>query len=55
VRVAADGRNAHVKLAQLKGSHPAKILLHLNGLAGRDEGLPLPVDRDVDQDVTFGG
>ncbi|MCX6896509.1 MAG: hypothetical protein NTZ16_13625, partial [Verrucomicrobia bacterium] len=49
VRVAKDGWSARLKLAQLKGSKPAKIVLHLNGLTGKPETVSLPTDRDVNQ------
>ena len=49
VRVSADGGSAHLKMAQLKGSKPAKVVLHLDGLTGKPETVELPTDRDLDQ------
>ncbi len=54
VRVSDDGRSARVRLAQLKGSRPNRVLLHLEGLAARNETLELPVDRDAEQEVALG-
>ncbi|HXQ81766.1 MAG TPA: hypothetical protein VN775_10660 [Opitutaceae bacterium] len=52
--VAGDGRSARVKMRQLTGSRPARVMLHLDGLAGKSEPIELPVDRDVEQSVAFG-
>jgi hypothetical protein len=52
VRVSDHGRSARLKLAQLKGSKPAKIVLHLDGLTGKAETVTLAVDRDVDRSFT---
>jgi hypothetical protein len=52
VTVSADGKSAVLKLAALKGRRPAKIVVHLAGLTGRDATLELPTDRDVEQTIT---
>lgn len=49
VCVSDDGRSAHLKMTQLKGSKPVKVVLHLDGLAGKPGTLELPTDRAVDQ------
>jgi hypothetical protein len=49
VHVADDGQRARLKMAQLKGIKPAKIVLHLDGLTGKLGMVELPTDRDVDQ------
>jgi hypothetical protein len=54
IRVANDGRSARVKMKQLTGRPPSRIRLHLAGLAGKDEVIDLPTDRDVVQSVAFG-
>jgi hypothetical protein len=48
IRVADDGQTAQVKMAQLKGSQPTKIVLHTDGLTGKAGTVELPTDRDVD-------
>jgi hypothetical protein len=53
VRVAGDGQNAQVKMRQLSDSAPAKVALHLDGLAGKSEVIALPTDRDVIQSITL--
>jgi hypothetical protein len=53
VRVANDGRSASVKMKQLTGRPPSRIRLHLAGLAGKDEVIDLPTDRDVVQSVAL--
>ena len=54
VRVADDGHSARFKMKQLTGLSPARIVLHLDGLAGRNEVTELATDHDVDQSITFG-
>ena len=49
VRVADDGRSVRLKLRELKGNRPAKIVLHLSNLAGQSKTVELPTDRNVDQ------
>ena len=49
--VAPDGKTARLKVARLKGPGPARIVLHLAGLTGRDQTLELPTDRDIDQTI----
>jgi hypothetical protein len=51
VRIAGDGRSALVKMKELTGHRPAKVMLHLDGLAGKNAAIELPTDRDVDQSV----
>ena len=53
VMVAGDGHSAKVKLGELKGRHPAKIVLHFEGLTGQAKTVELPVDRSVDQTFTW--
>ncbi|MGC8642697.1 MAG: hypothetical protein ACP5XB_22800 [Isosphaeraceae bacterium] len=51
LRVAADGKSARLKIGKLTGSRPARIVLHLAGLAGRDRTIDLPTDRDIDETI----
>jgi hypothetical protein len=51
--VSADGKTARLRVAQLKGQTPTRIVLHMAGLTGRDQTLELPVDRSVDQTVAL--
>jgi len=47
IRVANDGHSARLKLKQLTGRTPAKVVLHLGGLTGRSGSVELPNDRDT--------
>lgn len=53
VTVSGDGHSAELKLKQLTGQRPTRIVLHLKGLAGRDETLELPTDRDVSKSISL--
>jgi GH15 family glucan-1,4-alpha-glucosidase len=48
LRAAADGRTVRLKMSELNGSKPARIVLHLQGLTGKDETESLPAQGDVD-------
>lgn len=52
VRGSDDDQSVRLKMAQLKGSKPAKIVLHLDGLTDKAETVELVTDRDVDQSFT---
>jgi len=52
VRMSDDGRTARLRMAELKGRKPAKIVLHLNGLKGVAETALLPLNGDVDYKCT---
>lgn len=54
VAVSGDGRSARVKLGELKGLRPAKIVLHLEGLTGQSRTVELPNDCNVDQTFARG-
>ncbi len=49
LRVAADGKSARLRMSKLKGPRPDKIVVHLSGLAGRQQTVDLPTDVDIDQ------
>jgi hypothetical protein len=52
VRVAEDGQSASVRISELKGRRPSRLVVHLSGLTGRDEIVELPTDRDVERSFT---
>jgi hypothetical protein len=47
IRVSGDGHSARLKMKQLTGSRPAKVVLHLDGLDGTNDAVELPTDRDL--------
>jgi hypothetical protein len=49
IRVAADGRSARLTMSELKGPRPARIVVHLFGLTGRQQTVELPTDRGIDE------
>ncbi len=49
LRVAGDGRSARLVMPGLTGPHPDKIVVHLNGLTGREQTVDLPTDEDIDR------
>jgi hypothetical protein len=51
LRTAADGKTARLTMARLKGPGPARIVLHLAGLTGREQTLELPTDRDIAETI----
>ena len=51
IQIAADGKTSRLKIARLNGPRPARIVLHLAGLTGRDQTVDLPTDRDIDQTI----
>ena len=52
VSMLADGKTALLKLSELKGRRPAKIVVHLGGLTGKEQTMDLPTDGDVEQTIT---
>ena len=51
--VARRRQDRALKVAQLKGQTPTRIVLHLAGLTGRDQTLELPVDQSIDRTVVL--
>jgi hypothetical protein len=54
LRVANDGHSARFKMKRLQGRSPAKVVLHLAGLTGRDQVIELATDRDVNRRIELG-
>ena len=52
LRIAADGKSARLRVKQLKGPLPERIVLHLAGLTGQDRTIwKLPADRDIEKTI----
>jgi hypothetical protein len=51
VRVAGDGRSALVKMKRLTGRGLAKVMLHLDGLTGKNEAVELPASAGVERSI----
>jgi len=53
IRIADDGRSAHVGMKRLTGQYLSKIILHLDGLTGSNGSIELPADHDLDQSIAL--
>ncbi len=48
IEMPADGKSARLFMAKLTGRHPARIIVHLAGLTGRQETIEL-TEQDFDR------